>query len=100
MKNFGSLHFFLGVEVTRNHDGMFLCQQKYASDLVRACMHQCESIATLLASKSPPLKNGDQPFDPSYFRSIVGALQYLTLTRPDLSLAVNIVCTHACSYSL
>lgn len=43
-----------------------------------------------------------QPFDPSdppfdnvpLFRTLVGSLQYLTLTRPDIAFAVNTVCQH------
>lgn len=58
-------------------------------------MASCNPIATPAATKPPPVKNGDSPYhDPTFFRSIVGALQYLTLTRPDLSLAVNVVCQH------
>ena len=29
-----------------------------------------------------------------FFRSIVGALQYVTITRPELSFAVNRVCQY------
>lgn len=32
--------------------------------------------------------------DPTVYRSIVGALQYLTLTRPEISHAVNLVCQY------
>ena len=32
--------------------------------------------------------------DPIDFRSLAGALQYLTFTRPDISYAVQQVCLH------
>ena len=35
----------------------------------------------------------DEDFsNPTYFRSLAGKLQYLTLTRPDIQFAVNLVC--------
>ena len=34
------------------------------------------------------------PEDATEYRSIVGGLQYLTITRPDLSFAVNSVCQY------
>lgn len=37
---------------------------------------------------------GELCTDPTFYRSIVGALQYLTLTRPDLSYVVQPVCLH------
>lgn len=55
-------------------------------------MLDCMSINTPLAQKHD-LHLSDAPLDnETHYRSIVGALQYLTLTRPDLSYAVNLVC--------
>jgi homoserine trans-succinylase len=44
----------------------------------------------LSAAKGKPLG----PIDTTHYRSIVGALQYLTLTRPDLSFVVNKMCQY------
>jgi histone deacetylase 1/2 len=40
------------------------------------------------------------PEDATRYRSIVGALQYLTLTRPDISFSVNKVCQYLNSPTL
>ena len=49
-------------------------------------------IGTPLAQKHKLCLDGGPLVDETNYRSIVGALQYLTLTRPDLSYAVNLVC--------
>lgn len=38
------------------------------------------------------LATGTPMADPSHYRMVVGSLQYLTLTRPDISFSVNRVC--------
>jgi hypothetical protein len=47
-----------------------------------------ELKAKLAADSGPPVQ------DPSQFRSIAGALQYLTFTRPDIVYVVQQVCLH------
>ena len=34
MKDLGKLKYFLGIEMAQNSDGIFLCQQKYALDII------------------------------------------------------------------
>lgn len=96
LKDLGELSYFLGIEVNRAHNGIMLTQEKYASDLLkRVGMTDCKPVTTplavnekLSASEGTPLG----PNDATQYRSIVGALQYLTLTRPDLAFPVNKVC--------
>ncbi|XP_071687597.1 uncharacterized mitochondrial protein AtMg00810-like [Rutidosis leptorrhynchoides] len=46
-------------------------------------------------AKSKQGANAGNPYsDPSYFRSLAKALQYLTFTRPDISYAVQQICLH------
>ena len=47
MSDLGLLKYFLGREVLQNADGMFVCQKKYASDLLkRFGMKNCEVTVT------------------------------------------------------
>ncbi|XP_051202590.1 uncharacterized mitochondrial protein AtMg00810-like [Lolium perenne] len=96
MTNMGSLHYFLGIAVTRDSSGMHLSQAKYAAEILdRAGMTACKSATTpvdtspkLAATASPPVA------DPTEYRSLAGALQYLTFTRPDIAYAIQQVCLH------
>jgi histone deacetylase 1/2 len=98
LKDLGDLHYFLGLEVHKVHDGIILNQEKYAHDvLARVGMTHCSGLATPLSSSEKiTAREGDLlgPEDSTKYRSMVGALQYLTLTRPDISYAVNKVCQY------
>ena len=94
MTDLGDLHHFLGISVTRDSDGLFLSQRQYAVDLLqRAGMSECHPTATPVDARSKLSGIDGAPVaDPSEYRSLAGALQYLTLTRPDLAYAVQQVC--------
>jgi hypothetical protein len=55
-------------------------------------MSGCNPIGTPLAQKHNLRRDDPILVDATNYRSIVGALQYITLTRPDLTHAVNLVC--------
>lgn len=96
VKDLGPLHYFLGIEVRKISKGLTLSQHKYALDLLnQAGMQKCKPASTPISSTERlSIDNGDSlpPDLATTYRSTVGGLQYLTLTRPDLSLAVNKVC--------
>ena len=96
LKDLGDLNFFLGIEVTKNKDGIVLSQEKYATDLLkRVGMQDCKPSPTPLSSSEKLSLHEGEPVsleDSTQYRSMIGALQYLTLTRPDLCFAVNKVC--------
>jgi histone deacetylase 1/2 len=95
-KDLGDLHYYLSIEVTKVKNGLLLSQSKYAQDiLARVGMSSCKPSTTPLSATEKLSKIDGQvlgPKDNTKYRSIVGALQYLTLIRPDLAFAVNKVC--------
>jgi hypothetical protein len=84
--------------VSKINECILLSQWKYATDLVkRADMNFCKMVNTPISTTEKLLSHvGDPlgPTDATNFKSIVGGLQYLTLTRPSLAFAVNKVCQY------
>ncbi|XP_021749400.1 uncharacterized protein LOC110715135 [Chenopodium quinoa] len=64
MSDLGPLSYFLGIVITQKPSYLLLSQEK----------------------SGPPFR------DPTLYRSLASALQYLTFTRPDISYAVQQVC--------
>lgn len=95
MKDLGVLHYFLGIEVITTEQGLFHSQGKYALEiLTKAGMTDCK-LSTSPTSTKTPMDPCDPLFeDVTLFRTLIGSLQYLTITQPDIAFAVNIVCQH------
>lgn len=93
MKDGGALHFFLSMEVHYRHPGILLSQSKYALDLLHQFgMDGAKPIATPTCGDRLSISDGDPLHDPTEYRRLVGNLQYLSLTRPNIAYAVNSVC--------
>jgi hypothetical protein len=96
LKDLGDLHYFLGIEVTKKRDGLLLKQEKYALDLLtKVGMSNCKPVANPSStSEKLSLYEGTPlgPSDATNYRSVVGALLYLTLTRHDIAYSVNKIC--------
>jgi len=91
VKDLGSLAYFLGVEALWCTDGMYLTQRKYIADLLkRSKMENVKPCTSPMASNCRLTSTDGTPFeDISLYRSIVGSIQYLTFTRPDLAFDVH-----------
>lgn len=94
MTDLGTLNSFLGVSAKFNNKGLFLNQTRYAEDiLIRAGMNDCKPCTTPVDLKSKLAADDGKPLsNPTEYRSLAGALQYLTFTRPDISFAVQQIC--------
>ena len=96
MKDLGELHHFLGTRVQRCGQGLLLSQWQFMLDILeRAKMIECKPCSSPIDTNPKVAANGGVPVaDASDYRSLAGALQYLTFTRPDIAYVVHQVCLH------
>lgn len=93
MKDLGKLKYFLGLEIARGPEGIFVSQRKYALDIIAECGllgAKPSPVPTELNHKLALVKGGPL-LDPSKYRRLIGRLIYLTFTRPELSYIVHIL---------
>ncbi|KAL0641599.1 hypothetical protein Bca4012_102628 [Brassica carinata] len=100
IKDLGEMKYFLGIEICRSKEGLFMSQRKYTLDLLKDAGAYGGKTARM------PMEDGykvpregeiedSKPFhDPKLYRKLVGKLIYLTITRPDICFAVNQVSQH------
>ncbi|RVX03816.1 Retrovirus-related Pol polyprotein from transposon RE1 [Vitis vinifera] len=95
MKDLGHLKYFLGIEVSRSSEGIFLSQRKYVLDLLQETgMSGCQPVNTPI-DKGLKLcvKPNQVSTDKGRYQRLVGRLMYLAHTRPDLAYALSVVIT-------
>jgi len=93
MSDLGNMHFFLGIEVVQREDGIFICQRKYALEiLTKFGMLESNEVSSPIIPGVKISKDKDgTPVDETYFKQLVGSLMYLTATRPDMMFVTCLV---------
>lgn len=92
VKNLGDAKYCLGLEFTRNKDGITITQKAYIKDVLEKFgILNCNSVSTPmdpsvdLSKAETTSKKKDLPY-----RELVGALMYLFIgTRPDIPHSVS-----------
>nr|GEU88653.1 hypothetical protein [Tanacetum cinerariifolium] len=85
MSMMGELKLFLGIQIHQSPRGIFINQAKYAQEiLIKHGMTSCDSVGTPMATKHLDADVSGTPVDQTKYRSMVGALMYLTASRPDI----------------
>eukprot|EP00253_Pinus_taeda_P019082 PITA_19082 len=93
MTDLGYVHYYLGIEVTQHLKSIFLSQKKYIGYLVnRFGMTECNSLTTPMEQNLKLTSIEGKEFEDAIkYRQLVGILNYLTTTRPDISFVVGIL---------
>ncbi|GJT90287.1 retrovirus-related pol polyprotein from transposon TNT 1-94 [Tanacetum coccineum] len=85
MSMMGELKFFLGIQIHQSPRGIFINQAKYPQEILKKHgMTSCDSIGTPMATKHLDADLSVTPVDQTKYRSMVGALMYLTASRLDI----------------
>nr|GEW41065.1 uncharacterized mitochondrial protein AtMg00810-like [Tanacetum cinerariifolium] len=85
MSLIGEQKVFLGIQIHQSPRGIFINQAKYAQEiLIKHGMTSCDSVGTLMATKHLDADLSGSSVDQMKYRSMVGALMYLTASRPDI----------------
>lgn len=95
LKDLGEVSYFLGIQVSSLSDGGYLLsQRKYIANLLsKARMSNAKGVDTPMTSGQRLTTHVSELVkDIQFYRSIVGALQYITIIEPDLTSSVNKVC--------
>jgi len=93
IKYLGPLKYFIGIAVARGLQGLFLCQRKYALEIINECgLLGAKPIDfPMIENHKLALASDCLPRDPSRSCRFIGILIHLTTTRLDLTYAVHIL---------
>jgi hypothetical protein len=90
MSMMGELTYFLGFQVKQLKEGMFISKTKYTQDLLKKF-----GMKDTMPAKTPmgidehlDLDKGDKSVDQKAYRFMIGSLNYLCASRPDIMLSV------------
>ncbi|KAI0498152.1 hypothetical protein KFK09_021393 [Dendrobium nobile] len=96
MRELGSLSQFLGIQSTTTATGVILHQKLYAQRILeRAGMQNAKPVPSPSSCKTIITTKSNEPYEnPHMYRHLLGSLQYLTLTRPDIQFTVHSLSQH------
>jgi len=90
IKDLGELNFFLGMEILKVSHGLVMSQKKFATELIKE--FDCDDLSPVSCPLPASLKPSSPVVlldDATPYRKLVGKLNYLTNTRPDIAFAVQ-----------
>lgn len=99
LKDLGKLSYFLRIQLHHLDSGIILNQAKYVDDLLfKLEMSNVKStLSSCVDGKHLSLNSGTSLDDLRLYISTIGALQYLTHTRPDIAYIISHMSSVLCA---
>ena len=93
MTDLGLLHYCLGIEVWQEPGKIFISQQKYVGEILKAFgMSECKAVVSPMEiNLKNSIEDPSPPVEINKYRRLIGSLIFLCNTRPDISFAVGVL---------
>ena len=93
MSMFGEVKFFVGLQVHQMKYGIYITQSKYVKQIMKTFgLEDSKPVSTPMVIGHKLSKNDDSAeVNQTLYKSMIGKLQYVVHSRPDIILSVGIV---------
>ena len=93
MSMFGEIKLFVGLQIQKNKNGVYITQFKYIKEILKKFgIEDSRLVGTPMSTRHKLSKNDDsKPIDQTTYRSIIGKLKYVLHTRPNIALEIGMV---------
>ena len=87
----GELTYFLGLQISQQEKGIFICQAKYIKEILKKFkMEDCKPVPTpMVIGCKLSIDDSSKDVDQRLYRSMIDSLLYVTASRPDVMQAVG-----------
>ena len=91
LRDLGAPKYLFGLEIARSAEGISVCQRKYVLNLLESTAFSGCKPLSIPMEPNQKLSQDDGTLltDAKQYRRLLGRLQYLTITRPDICFSVG-----------
>ena len=82
----GELTYFLGLQISQQKKGIFICQAKYIKEMLNKFkIEDCKPVLTpMVTGWKLSIDNSSKDVDQRLYRSMIGSLPYVIASQPDV----------------